>query len=76
MSLPMNTAASPVKVPNLVNDDGQARWQAAAQIRREHPRRVVTWSAMRAESQARPHVPRRRAAQPLPVLLPGSSPPA
>jgi|SRR5450755_3464190 hypothetical protein len=50
----MNTAACPVKVPNLVNDDGQARWEAAAQIRREHPRWVVIWSAMRAGFQARP----------------------
>jgi hypothetical protein len=75
MSFPMNTAAGPVKVPKLLNNDGQVRWKAAAPSRRGHSCWIVIWPAMQAEFQARPlfRAPRGTV---MAVLLPGSSPPA
>ena len=48
----MNMAASHTKAEST--DDDAIRWEAAAQVRREHPRWVVIWAARKGEFQARP----------------------
>jgi hypothetical protein len=40
--------------PDSASADEAARWKAAAQVRCEHPRWVVIWSALQGEFQARP----------------------
>ena len=40
--------------PDSESNDEAARWEAAAQIRGDHPRWVVIWCAPKGEFQARP----------------------
>jgi hypothetical protein len=47
-------AVQPVIGPDSGSDDEAARWEAAARIRRDHPRWVVIWCARKGEFQARP----------------------
>jgi hypothetical protein len=49
----MNTAANHLKTACVVSDDDQVRWDAAAQIRRDHPRWVVIWLARNGQFRAR-----------------------
>jgi hypothetical protein len=56
-SEPMITSTDQEMPRDETGNDDAARWEAAAQVRQDHPRWVVIWVARKNQYQARPTFP-------------------